>query len=56
MIPQIIFLCLLTMSITIHLINHGENRPPYNVWHKLIGAVILFALLWWGGFWEVFNI
>ena len=53
MLPQIIMIVLLSMDITLGLAFHGKPRPNYNGWTSLISAIIMVALLYWGGFFDV---
>lgn len=48
--PQIIMIVIMTMSLTISLLNHGYDKGEHNFWAALIGTVIEFAILKWGGF------
>lgn len=48
--PQIIWLALCIAGITFTAIHHGEEREPYNVNIQIIGFLISFGLLYWGGF------
>lgn len=49
--PQIIMIVLFAMSFTIALLKHGEYRTDkHSVWATLLGGVIEFGLLKWGGF------
>jgi multisubunit Na+/H+ antiporter MnhG subunit len=51
--PQILLIILLTASVSLHFIKHGEKKvgQTYNVVSAMIEAAILVGLLWWGGFW-----
>ena len=48
--PQIIMVILLAMELIVCIVNHGEDRPPYNAAIGLINVPLVVALLWWGGF------
>lgn len=48
--PQITMIALMSVSIGINLVKHGERRPDYNVWHALMGTSISCWLLYAGGF------
>ena len=48
---QIITLILFTMSLTIHLVKHGEPKDEkYNFFTALLGMAIYVFLLYKGGF------
>lgn len=50
-LPQIIYVIIIAMGLSIHLVKDGETRyDKYNFLTTLIGAVIELAILWWGGF------
>lgn len=50
-IPQVIFVILITMDITVDICCHGQPKQgKYSVWCALIQNSLLTALLWWGGF------
>lgn len=50
-IPQVIFVVLATMDITIHLCCHRKPlEGEYNVWWETFCTVAFTALLYWGGF------
>lgn len=50
---QITMMCLLALSVGIHVAKHGEpRRDKYSVWTGLLAAAINIAILWWGGFWS----
>lgn len=48
--PQIIVVLLMAVSVINHTINHGEFRGNYNAYINIGDQIILFALLYWGGF------
>lgn len=48
--PQIIMITLTGMSLGVHLVKHGEARPPYSAGLGLLGACLEIGLLYWGGF------
>jgi len=54
MIPQIIFLILLTLSLGLKIGKHNEPRENHNAWYGLISYILMIFLLWWGGFFNVF--
>lgn len=52
-IPQVIFVILMTMDITIDLCCHRQPRDgKHNVWWALFADSAFAALLYWGGFFE----
>jgi len=51
--PQIIYSILLILSFALHISRHGEPRTDrYSAGIALLGTVIAFSLLWWGGFFK----
>lgn len=53
MLPQIVMLALLFIGIGIGLSDHGKPKTGENsFWSVLIGQVLLFSILWWGGFFD----
>ena len=49
--PQIIWIVLITISLTYDLIKHGERKEGrHDFVASVIGAAATFLLLWWGGF------
>lgn len=48
--PQIIMMIMMTMSVTISLVKHGEDKGTYNFWYALIGTILEFSILKYGGF------
>lgn len=51
--PHIIYIVLLTFSLTVDCIKHGQPKTgEYNAVISLFGAALSIALLWWGGFWS----
>ena len=54
-LPQIIILFLIVLSIGSSLESHDKPKTGKNsFWSSLISNAILLALLWWGGFFDVF--
>jgi hypothetical protein len=50
-IPQILMIIFYTLNLGVNLAHHGEpSLVKYNFWSSLLVAVVVFALLWWGGF------
>ena len=49
-IPQIIYMILTAFGIVVACVNHGKEREPYNAYVQLISAILVTALLAWGGF------
>ena len=54
MLPQIIFISLAILNLGIFLAKHGDRRENYNFFAQFFDYLILFALLYWGGFFDVF--
>lgn len=57
MAPQIIVFALLIWNLSDEAVRHGqEKQDPYDKYsfgRLFWGSSIFFALLWWGGFWNV---
>ena len=51
-LPQLIYVCLAVAGITLNISKNGEtkNATKYNGWASIIVNSIMFALLYWGGF------
>lgn len=55
MIPQILYLLLVSMGLGIVLSQHGEPKEgEYNFYVTLTVAVVESLILYWGGFFDVF--
>lgn len=55
MIPQIIVLVLCLIELGYVLAKDGEPKNNnYSFIVTLIGNIIMLALLWWGGFFDIF--
>ncbi len=54
MIPQLTILALLMIGLGINITSHGETKKEskYNAWTFLIGEIILWTILYYGGFWN----
>ncbi len=51
MIPQIIYLALSLIGWGYVAAKHGQPKDEnYNIWTSSISSVIIFFILWWGGF------
>lgn len=52
--PQIIYLCLILLSLGIDLARHGEQKKSrqHNFWASLVSTTILLGILCWGGFFK----
>jgi hypothetical protein len=53
--PQILMLVLFSIALGIDISKHGEPKTGTN--NCIIGIIaigIQTAILWWGGFWDVF--
>ena len=55
MIPQLIFLFLITMGLGIQITKHGQQKEAstYNGNTGMINYVITLILLYWGGFFNL---
>lgn len=53
MIPQLIYIALIMISLGMNISSHGEPRGDTNAWNSLISCIIGFAILYWGGFFDV---
>jgi hypothetical protein len=49
-IAQIILVVWFGISLLASAHLHGKERKPHNFWIDFITVLILFGLLWWGGF------
>lgn len=49
--PQIVLLVFIVLEFCAHCRKAGEPRGPYNPAGNFLNALILIAILWWGGFW-----
>jgi hypothetical protein len=50
-IPQVIFLMLTAIGLWIELDKHGKVKTGrHNIFSTLIAEVLIYSLLWWGGF------
>lgn len=50
-IPQIIMIIIMSMNVTINLVENGKPRDgKYSFFGTLFGTGINIAILWWGGF------
>jgi len=55
MLPQIIYLILTCLGLGVVMSKHGEPQKPYNIWYSLTSTVLLWILLYWGGFFNCFS-
>lgn len=54
MIPQLIYIALIIVGLTIHLVKHGEKRTDsYNVFIHAFGIGLTLWILHSGGFFDV---
>ena len=52
-IPQFIMILIFTLNLCISLMKHGETKKGNESFGlSVIGNAILFAILWWGGFFK----
>ncbi len=49
-LPAIIYLCLSGIGLLLSANQHGKERKPENFWSALIAGIIVWGLLYWGGF------
>lgn len=50
-IPQVIFVILMTVDITVNTCFHRQPKKcKHSVWYALIQDAVFAALLYWGGF------
>jgi hypothetical protein len=55
MLPQIIILVLLAMGLGISLVQSGKPKTgTHSFWVQAISTTITLAILYWGGFFNVF--
>jgi len=53
MTPQLIYLCLVFMSLGINISEHGKiEEKPKNAWYSILSISIGLGLLYWGGFFD----
>jgi hypothetical protein len=51
--PQVTMIVLFALCLFSARIDHGKPRTgTHNFWVALICDALLFAVLWWGGFWK----
>lgn len=51
--PQLIIVVLMAIGLGVAIAKHGEARSPHSAGVALIAFFLNFALLWWGGFFNV---
>lgn len=55
MVPQIIYIVIMSLSLGMDLMKHGEPREGnHNFWISFLSATIMILILYWGGFFNVF--
>ena len=54
MMAQMVLILLMTLSLGMSISDHRKDRKPQNGWHSLIGYLLWFTLLYWGGFFDGF--
>jgi len=52
MLPQIVLLVLIALSCGCSIAN---NDTTIQKWGAVIAQIVLAAILWWGGFWDVLR-
>lgn len=50
MAPQITLIVITTLGLGVGLAKHGQPAKDHNFTSDLIATGILYAILWWGGF------
>jgi hypothetical protein len=57
MIPQILIILIGFYGIGNNIVKHGQPKNPklsiYHGWAKALAVLILWAILYFGGFWDV---
>lgn len=49
--PQVIWVMLTTAGVTVHMLKHGEPMEhPYHWPSRLVAALLMAGILYWGGF------
>lgn len=48
--PQIIYIALTFFGLIYIALNHGRPKGKYDVMSSSIATVVIYALLYWGGF------
>jgi len=51
-LPQIIYMTLSLTSLLVAINNHGKERKPENAWGTVVAMLIVWPLLYWGGFFK----
>ncbi len=53
MIAQLIYIALTLIGLGMAFAKHGEEeKKKYNGWVSLFATIIIWTILWWGGFWD----
>lgn len=50
--PQLIYLGLSVLGLGVILANHGKPREPHNFVATFIVTILVWTILWWGGFFD----
>jgi len=53
--PQIIYLALMFLGLGISAANNEKQRTPESFGFTLLNKIWMLALLYWGGFFDVFS-
>lgn len=49
--PQMLYLAMCVAGLCLETIRHGKPKTEkYDIWTSLIAQTLIWALLWWGGF------
>lgn len=54
LIGKIVFFIIICLSALDSCYKHGKQREPYSWYSGVLGSIISFLILWWGGFWKGF--
>lgn len=55
MIAQLIYVALTLMSLGMNFAKHGEQKTgKHDGWSSFVSTAIIYAILYWGGFFDVF--
>jgi hypothetical protein len=50
--PQLIYIALCVLGLGYCIAKEGQPRDPHNLFSSLFGSILVWALLWWGGFFD----
>ena len=53
MLPQLIYLAIGLIGLGMECAKHGEEKKEkHNGWTTFFAQIIIWFILWWGGFWQ----